>query len=560
MRATRRPWLRSTAVCALAAFALGAGGDAHAASPLLPDLVADPPVSPELQQYTNANGTRLLLRFDAFIHNQGAGVAEIRGDARVDTEMTEVTQRVVDDGGGWSDTDAPRATLRYENADGHRHWHLGKAARYSLWNFAKSAEVAPAQKVGFCLQDTERIETNGPATPVYSDDAQRFCEQDNPTIASVYMGVSAGWRDVYDHYLAFQWVDVSDVAPGVYWLRAEVDPNDAVVESNETNDPAFATSTVTLPGYEAQALVQTGLAEDAPAQLTLGATRFDPPAGQAAAGFTAPGPVEYRIETPPAHGTLDRPAGTWSSASALTYTPNPGYAGQDSFTYSARDSASAYPRNPVRATATLAVQPAAAEAVAIGGAPAQLLTGTSAQLTATVVHGPPQTTWSVDGVPGGNATVGTITPGGLYTAPASVPPRGSVTIRADGSSGGHAEIEVPIAAPPTPLPSPEPVEQGPVSPPIGPPSPMPPLLSVPKVSVSGRRVLVKSVPGRGGVVETAAMYGKRRLGLCRSKVPAGRPTVCKLSVSRRYRMRSVLLVVKLRVGDKALATRRARVP
>ena len=49
-------------------------------------------------------------------------------------------------------------------------------------------------------------------------------------------------------------------------------------------------------------------------------------------------------------------------------------------------------------------------------------------------------TWSVNGVAGGNATVGTISPSGLYTAPA---PAGSYTVTAtDGSITGSATIEV----------------------------------------------------------------------------------------------------------------------
>ena len=43
-------------------------------------------------------------------------------------------------------------------------------------------------------------------------------------------------------------------------------------------------------------------------------------------------------------------------------------------------------------------------------------------------------TWSVSGVKGGNATNGTITAGGLYTAPATIPANG-ITVSALGSDG-----------------------------------------------------------------------------------------------------------------------------
>jgi len=59
-------------------------------------------------------------------------------------------------------------------------------------------------------------------------------------------------------------------------------------------------------------------------------------------------------------------------------------------------------------------------------------------------------TWQVNGVDGGNATVGTISSSGVYTAPASVPMGGSVTVTAvsaaDDSALGSAQLSV--TAPP----------------------------------------------------------------------------------------------------------------
>ena len=39
--------------------------------------------------------------------------------------------------------------------------------------------------------------------------------------------------------------------PGSYWLRAEIDPDDVVRESNEVNAGTFAASGSTIPGYRA---------------------------------------------------------------------------------------------------------------------------------------------------------------------------------------------------------------------------------------------------------------------------------------------------------------------
>ncbi|WP_395702849.1 DUF1800 family protein [Aquabacterium sp.] len=56
--------------------------------------------------------------------------------------------------------------------------------------------------------------------------------------------------------------------------------------------------------------------------------------------------------------------------------------------------------------------------------------GTSRQLTAYVPLSPNTVSYTVNGVPGGNATVGTISAKGLYTAPAAVPMNNAVVVRA----------------------------------------------------------------------------------------------------------------------------------
>jgi uncharacterized protein (DUF1800 family) len=56
--------------------------------------------------------------------------------------------------------------------------------------------------------------------------------------------------------------------------------------------------------------------------------------------------------------------------------------------------------------------------------------GASRQLTAYVPLSPNTVTWTVNGIPGGNTAVGTISPSGLYRAPAAVPLQNAVKVRA----------------------------------------------------------------------------------------------------------------------------------
>ena len=76
----------------------------------------------------------------------------------------------------------------------------------------------------------------------------------------------------------------------------------------------------------------------------------------------------------------------------------------------------------------------AATTVTVSPIAASIQVGATQQFTATVTNGTSQSvTWSVNGVAGGNSTVGLVTSGGLYTAPAAIPSGGTVTIRATSS-------------------------------------------------------------------------------------------------------------------------------
>ncbi len=89
------------------------------------------------------------------------------------------------------------------------------------------------------------------------------------------MGISSGWRDVYGSGIAFQWVDVSDVKPGTYWIAASSDPDNVVVESNEANNGvAFAATASIVPGHVAQPVNVTGVSAGQPRKVTLAAQTF----------------------------------------------------------------------------------------------------------------------------------------------------------------------------------------------------------------------------------------------------------------------------------------------
>ncbi|MBI1749141.1 MAG: DUF4091 domain-containing protein [Acidobacteria bacterium] len=101
-------------------------------------------------------------------------------------------------------------------------------------------------------------------------------------------------------------------------------------------------------------------------------------------------------------------------------------------------------------SATSTVTIVAVIAVSVSPSSANVLTNGTQQFTATVT-GSANTSvaWDVNGVAGGNATVGTISAAGLYTAPAAVPSPATVTVRATSAADNtkSATSSVTIAAP-----------------------------------------------------------------------------------------------------------------
>lgn len=580
-RGERRLRVAMAAIGATGAMAAALAGSATGVTPgeALPDLVSDAPTGAMLQTYVDGSSTRLLLRFNGYIHNQGTGPLEIVGRAPASGRMTSTVQRIYDTTGALAREDASgRPSVLYETADGHDHWHLRAATRYSLYDAAKRVVVAPSQKVGFCLADSAHVDPFGPSAQAYSQSPSgplRYCERLSPGAAQVTMGISSGWRDVYSSNVAFQWIDVSNVRPGAYWIAASSDPDGVVIESSEANNgTVFAATSSVIPGFAAQPVVVSSVVPGQATPVTLGATSY----GDSAMAR------KFTIVTAPTRGTLDQAVGQPFDGPAVTYTAPAGFTGSDSFTYEAHDANSPFPRAPAIATVTLTAT-AAVPTVSISGAPASMLSGTSVQLSATVTADPPTVEWRANGVLGGTGQSGTITSDGLYTAPETPPPDGRVTIRA---SSARAASEVAIRVDPQPTPSPAPGPEPAAAPTAGPPaaapvtpappvekpvqpapllpptrpagvtvSVTPPLLGGLVLARRGRVLVIGARSGKAGTIDMSAWKGRSRLGRCITRTPAARSLTCQIRLRPGIEVAGIRVVARLLVGGRAVAYRRA---
>src|SRR5438046_1888803 len=99
------------------------------------------------------------------------------------------------------------------------------------------------------------------------------------------------------------------------------------------------------------------------------------------------------------------------------------------------------------ASAQVTITPTAVVRVTISPVSATVGAGGTQQFTATVQNtSNTAVTWQVSGVTGGNATVGTISSSGLYTAPAVVPNPAIVTVtavsQADPTKSASAQVTI----------------------------------------------------------------------------------------------------------------------
>jgi hypothetical protein len=154
-------------------------------------------------------------------------------------------------------------------------------------------------------------------------------------------------------------------------------------------------------------------------------------------------------------------------------------------------------------------------------------------------------TWSVNGVDGGGAGAGTITPGGFYTAPPSPPPK-PVKIRARSASGAHDQRTVRITVPREPSPSPW----------VDDPRPARgALLSRIATTRQGHILVAGLTPGRAGTVSMHARAGSdRRFGSCRTRTPAGRQFTCRFNVPPGVSLSKLRLVARLTRHGRVVAT------
>jgi hypothetical protein len=170
----------------------------------------------------------------------------------------------------------------------------------------------------------------------------------------------------------------------------------------------------------------------------------------------------------------------------------------------------------------------------------------------------PYVNWTVDGIPEGNAEVGTVDPYGLYVAPASAPPSGQVTIRATTASGTYDEVTILIVDPPPPQPAPSVAAASDASVEL-------PATRLPASGRSFRSVRLTTIGGAlvvtarsklSGIARVRVRDGERQLGRCILRATRGQSLTCRAPLPAYTSPANVRVVMTFRVHGKLVEVRR----
>lgn len=187
---------------------------------------------------------RRCLRFDQILGNEGAGPFELRYDITGIGTDQQLAQRIYRSDG--SSYERPAGTYEFHKT--HAHFHYRNFAVSELWASDESGRrlgdvpIRVGKKNGFCVIDIENIwfgQRGDAARAYYFPQCDAPTEVD-PSSPMLRQGMSVGWADVYNWFLADQYIEVTGVPDGYYVLTTIADADQLVLETNENNNEVSA--------------------------------------------------------------------------------------------------------------------------------------------------------------------------------------------------------------------------------------------------------------------------------------------------------------------------------
>ncbi|XP_056134703.1 lysyl oxidase homolog 1 [Lampris incognitus] len=183
----------------------------------LPDLVPDPNYVQASTYIQRAHMYSLRCAAEEKCLSSTAYSSETTDyDVRV---LLRFPQRVKNQGIADFMPNRPRHTWEWHSC--HQHYHsMDEFSHYDLLEVSTGRKVAEGHKASFCLEDT---------TCDFGHLKRYAC-------TSHTQGLSPGCYDTYNADIDCQWIDITDIQPGNYILKLQVNPKYLVLESDFTNN------------------------------------------------------------------------------------------------------------------------------------------------------------------------------------------------------------------------------------------------------------------------------------------------------------------------------------
>lgn len=245
----------------LAAQAASESGGGSAITTVFPDFIPRIDGTPFID-LTEQPG-RVLLRFGTAVGNGGAGPAILVGGP-VNADGTQVVYQRIYNYDSVNRTYAyayDRVAGRFVYHAGHSHVYFEGYARYRLLKNEGGVPGGLAErsdgtqvlgdKVGFCLINISSTFTlpNGQSSSTlpgyyFSTSGGPNSGYQPSTGCGQLQGIHVGHEDVYGSYIDGQWVDVTGVPAGNYFLEISLDADNAISESDESNNVIYRAVTL----------------------------------------------------------------------------------------------------------------------------------------------------------------------------------------------------------------------------------------------------------------------------------------------------------------------------
>jgi len=220
-------------------FDVGEGDPVVCGAPLLPDLIAVPDAMYNNEFDTTHTPGSVFLRFDSSTPNIGLGQFLVRNTG-------------IDAGNGRMLVDhlisrPPGPAIRRSAGD-FRYNPDGDHMESNGWVAYRIRQLLPENGVGPILINDGKFSVRITSTTLY-DGTLPNVPPPSQRIFGVngIQGISVGYTDLYPRFLEDQWVDITGLPAGDYWLEMEVDPGRQLLESNEENN--IARIIVSIPSF-----------------------------------------------------------------------------------------------------------------------------------------------------------------------------------------------------------------------------------------------------------------------------------------------------------------------